>query len=143
MAHPNTLQEILAELQAMFPYLRLKLSVPPKIIQDQIQQLQQVEQQLQAIEEQVFIFVDRSGSPFSNRIYQQLTDLIQQMMQTVQGLRELASEHLIDPEGTAACLEMELAKVTHLQAQVQTLKLQVAERSVGKRLWSAIRNAFH
>lgn len=142
MAHPNTFQEILAELQAMFPYLRLKLSVPSRIIQEQIQQLHQIEQQLQAIEERVFLFVDRSGSPFSSRTYQQLSDLIQQMMRTVKGLRELASEHLIDPEGTVACLEMEMAKVTQLQAQVQALKVQVADRSVSKRLWNAIRASF-
>lgn len=115
----TTLQQLLAELQAISPQIRLTLPTSRPILHRQIQALNQTEQRLATLQSTNLARLHSSLLPSTRLIASGLTELVLGMMRDIHNLKHLAEEFPIDPEGTLACLRSEYATIADLPSRWQ------------------------
>lgn len=105
MAFQKGLHQIQAELEQMIPHICLKLPASRESVEKQAYRLASIQKQLELIQEGMFWLYGVGGTHSSMKIYNALSQQLEQMLQNVASFRMLAEEYSIDPEGATACLQ--------------------------------------
>ncbi|HIK16828.1 MAG TPA: hypothetical protein IGS53_16305 [Leptolyngbyaceae cyanobacterium M33_DOE_097] len=114
--------ELLQEIEAISPRLRLRLPATTETIEKQVGRVASASQKLEHVYERVQLLASRRSQMAMQPTYLTLGDLLDEILHNAESYYHLTEELTIDPVGTNSCLKSIDEAIADLLTQITRLK---------------------